>query len=212
MSEKLEFGFFPYIGKHYSKANPKLLIVGASHYCAVDDCDSDFTIQCMKKYIVYKQGIAESPGRWTGTFTKFANVTAGRKLSSQEVVAFYQKIAFYNYLQEPEGDTVQDKHPEKFCKQEHLCLFKKLLNENKPDIAVIWGNRVWQVIPEEIHKSKGRKQLSDKGLFHELHGRLWEYYMEDGRPVIFCAVDHPSSSSFSYERFSPLLKRLNLQF
>ena len=211
MSKKLEFGFCPYIGKHYSEANKKLLIVGASHYCAADDFDSDFTINCMKKYLNYKQGVAESPGGYTRTYTRFANVAIGRKLSSQEVVAFYQKIAYYNYLQDPEGDTAKDKHPDKFNEEKHLCLFKKVLNELKPDIAVIWGEKVWQTLPKSLYQDWGRKQLSDNGLSNERHGRLWEYCMEYG-PVIFCAVYHPCSLYFNYERFSPLLKRLNLQF
>ena len=210
MGKKMEFGFRPYVGKDYYKASRNLLIVGASHYCASDDCDIDFTSRCMEKYLAYKQGVAESPGGWIGTFTKFANAAAGRKLAPWELVAFYQRVAFYNYLQEPEGATEKEKHPEKFNDPRHLCLFKKALHELEPGIVIVWGEKVWQALPEDL--GKGRKQLSEDGLPGELHGRLWEYYMADGRPVIFCAVDHPSSPFFSHERFSPLLRRLNLKF
>ena len=61
MGKKMEFGFRPYVGKDYYKTSRNLLIVGASHYCAADDCDIDFTSRCMEKYLAYKQGIAESP-------------------------------------------------------------------------------------------------------------------------------------------------------
>ena len=88
MSNKLYFK--PWVGENYNASNPKIMVVGESHYNDAPVSES-FTIEVVDEYV---------SGRWnhrffTGISRVISGLSAWETHSKREQI--WQNLAFYNY-------------------------------------------------------------------------------------------------------------------
>ena len=143
--------FTPYIGEKYQQGyqGKKVLVLGESHYSADEDGnasldDPTFTNYIVQEFINYQKGKREH-NNWMNTFTKFAKVFHNGDLSTNEIVEFWERVAFYNYVQEPMAAPRQSPTTEQFTKSEKA--FWEVLEVCRPDIIVVWSHRLWVKMP-----------------------------------------------------------------
>lgn len=91
--------YYPWIGKKYSNSNQKILIVGESHY-AEGNNQSEKTHKDTKltRVVIEKIGI-DREYRDTKTFKYFHLAMMGN--DSFDSGAFWESVAFYNFIQRP---------------------------------------------------------------------------------------------------------------
>lgn len=153
--------FQPHIGKDYRNQKFRILILGESHYFGEEDMQlfhknnkhphiTNITQNVVKNYIQYKQGKAPFH-RWMNTFTRFSNATEGKTLSNSETVDFWERIAFYNFVQFPISGPRIAPTAEQFVQSKET--FKKVLKDLNPHLVVFWGFRLWQNFDKSQHKN-----------------------------------------------------------
>lgn len=190
--------FKPWVGENYENGinGKKILVLGESHHCDDDkcldcgttntkhDCNS-FTQKVILNYFSYKE--KKYPfDRWMNTFTKFANILNGKKLSDPEQIDFWESVAFYNYVQKaltgPRISPTQDEF------NNSLPAFHYLIENLKPDLIIIWGMRLWYNLP--------------KGIFFVIENNAKNipihYYKKDNIKIPLKVIYHPASSKLNY--------------
>lgn len=97
-TEKSQIHFRPWVGSKYENGikGKRLLVLGESHYSDADDPDLTRTV--MKRLLEYKLGACGHES-WMKTFTTFERAVAGRALSGEESIAFWNSTVFYNFIQ-----------------------------------------------------------------------------------------------------------------
>ena len=152
--------FRPWVGENYfSKGfkNKRVLVLGESHYCDEqlegrrcypicakekmrEECFSQ-TEDVIGDYVYSYTG-----SRYEQTFLCFGRAVLGKELSQEEREDFWQSIVFYNYIQ-----FCQD-GARKPIKQEYWEIselaFKEILEEYLPDYIIVWGNRLYEGLPD----------------------------------------------------------------
>lgn len=129
---------------------------------------------------------------WMRTFTHFANIFSGVRLNSKSNFAFWNSIAFYNYVQYPTTKTRLSPSNEDFIKS--LEAFKESL---KPDLIIFWGDRLWNNFPKENHKQINRDET-------KIH------YLDYQRKIPFKVIPHPASSKLSYSHTNEIKDYIKL--
>ena len=119
--------------------------------------------------------------RWMTTFTKFSNIVCDAKLSSTEIIDFWEKSVFYNFVQSPTTKPRTSPTQQEF--KDSIEPFLNTTNLTDPNIIFIWGYRLWNNLPKE-------------NLFTErlIEGKIIHLY--NNIPII--VIPHPSSSKFNY--------------
>ena len=149
--------FYPWVGLKYGCDGVKrVMIVGASHYCekseaAIDKCPyscgkCSVRCRCMTREVIncyLKNGVRTG---WVKTFTKFINSLYGREASQPEREAVFDHVVFMNYLQRVEGSVSREKHNEYFKEPCHFRAFCNVILRYRPDVIIVWGDRVWDAI------------------------------------------------------------------
>ncbi len=152
--------FSPWVGKDYFTKGYKgkrVLVLGESHYCNEqleggkcypicakekmrEDCFSQ-TEDVISDFVFYYSG-----SRYEQTFLCFERAVLGKELTQKEREDFWQSIVFYNYLQ------FCQEGPRKPVKQEYWnnseLAFKEILEEYLPDYIIVWGNRLYDGLPD----------------------------------------------------------------
>jgi len=193
--------FKPWIGENYLStgiSGKKILVLGESHICGegCSDCGNStehpecnvFTNNAVKYFLNYKSGKGEFE-RWMNTFTKFGNVFYNKSLSSDETVSFWNSIAFYNYVQYSTDKSRVSPRNDEFAKSS--TAFFEILQSYKPDIVFVWGERLWDQLPD------GGEFGEEISVENVNSGRLYYYSIDKNRIPIYM-VNHPSSSAFNY--------------
>ncbi|MEY4834709.1 MAG: hypothetical protein RI980_824 [Bacteroidota bacterium] len=179
--------FEPYVGGTYFNKKTKILVLGESHYFNEEDLKSflndagkmrNVTKNVLDDYKNYKLGYVKY-AKWMNTFTKFCNVFTDRKNSNVELIEFWNKVSFYNYVQFPTRGPRQSPTKEEF--EISFSAFTDVLKELEPDIIYIWGKRLWNNIQKESLIKL------DEIDYLNLHKKI---------PVH--VVFHPSSTKFNY--------------
>jgi hypothetical protein len=206
--------YHPNIGSNYFKTGfngLKLLILGESHYCGegCEDCGSQhykecfsFTQNVMEEYFSYKNGEVENK-RWMNTYTKFANAVFGYKLTNEELLAFWESVIFYNYVQfSTDGPRIAPRY-EQFKNSEEA--FLELLSIYKPDIVIGWGMRLQGNMP-----TSGR--WGNENLLDNKNEKFY-YLRIDNIEIPIYFTYHPSSSAFNKEStayIKEVFKKVNM--
>lgn len=174
----------------------KILIVGESHYCAKkEDAIPSITINTIGDLI-------DPNSEWEpykNTYTKFIKSFTGYTddLEFEDKKKAWEHLSFYNYVQEAMiGPRVSPTFGD-FKNSEEA--FGEVLNELKPDLIIVWGNRLYNNLPQ------GGKQLEDFTVQNEYGDdiciEVWSYEIDNKyTPII--GVKHPSSGfdiEFWYE-------------
>lgn len=211
--------FEPWIGSNYASGgilSKKMLIVGASHYCdncyfsdecggpceeCREECPCPCTNPCgcgcsqLTKYVIERYlSPNDAHAGWKNTYTRFVN--AVMRISSGDFhaklpdkTAFFNSVAYTNYLQMIEGENDEDKHPELYDQyaKKNLLNFKNILHDLRPEVVVVWGENARSHIPTDLGFGEA--------LVDEVNHSVRHYKFED---FTFCffACAHPSSCKF----------------
>lgn len=128
--------FKPFVGEYYGLSYPKILILGESHYNeGYSDDESDYTIAVIKSL---GQRINGKRHRF---FTTIAKVLTGKLdtyLDAPSAKAFWDTVAFYNYVQEFVGTRARQR-PTVEMFQESKEAFLQVLEMIKPTIVIVVG-------------------------------------------------------------------------
>lgn len=201
--------FKPWVGSKYGKSDSifrqKILVLGDSHY--IDEADDvaatvneepcDFTTDVMLDYLDPNE-----KGRWKSTFTKFMNsFVLDSSHSDSNRVDLWNSVAFYNYLQVPAGSrSRQTKHFD-YSSDKDSDAFLEVINELEPDVIVSWGNKVWDVIPENLGYGNGVESKS--------FSNCCFIYPFKQRELKLIGITHPSTS-FNSSYWSNVFKELDV--
>lgn len=195
--------FTPYIGEKYQQGyqGKKVLVLGESHYSADEEGnasldDPTFTNYIVQEFINYQNGEREHSS-WMNTFTKFAKAFHNGDLSANEIVNFWERVAFYNYVQEPMAAPRQSPTTEQFTKSEKA--FWEVLEVCQPDIVVVWGDRLWVKMPYT-----GEYQPKENTLINK--GKGFYYYKVGNKEIAAMYILHPSAQKFQYQTVYNQLK------
>lgn len=185
--------FIPYKGSKYEQGykNKRILVLGESHYCADDDGCTDIekypewesltnnVIQSLKDY---QQGNIKHI-RWMNTFTQFAKAFNNGEMSSEEIIDFWERVVFYNYVQVPTISPGVSPSKEDFTNSEKG--FWEVLEAYEPDIIIAWSERLWTNMPDngEYRKKDNTTINNGKGLY---------YYKVKNKEIPAMYVVHPS--------------------
>lgn len=199
--------FKPWVGENYEDGifeGKKMLILGESHYCGGcekcgikygNSCEKFSTTQIINSYRDYNSGQTKAAS-YHSTFTKFANVIHNRKINSDEMEKFWQSVMFYNYVQVSISQARKSPTEEEFSLSEEA--FYEVLNEYKPDLVIIWGERLLNNMPSKNGKWSDRKvcDLASENVYiYDISGKMIPCY----------CVYHPSSSKYNYG-YAPYLE------
>jgi len=174
--------FTPWVGKNYSKEENKILILGESHYSDTDFKEkTDFTTDIINIFLQYKLG-NEGHQSWMNTFTKFTNVLNEGTAEIQELENFWNSIMFYNYVQKAVKGGARVSPSKNDFDISYLAL-KEVLNKYKPKTIIIWGNRLWNHLPNDDIKLN-----NETNIYHFKTGNV---------DAEILTIHHPSSTSFN---------------
>ena len=143
-----------------------------------EDCFSQ-TEGVISDFVFHYSGV-----RYEQTFLCFERAVLGKELTQQEREDFWQSIIFYNYLQ------FCQEGPRKPIKQEYWDIselaFKEILEDYLPDFIIIWGNRLYEGLPdwngEHIVLKVSENDSTD----------IWIYSIK-GKRIPAMRVVHPST-------------------
>lgn len=191
--------FRPWVGKNYLSQGYKgkrILVLGASHYCLdelveggrcfplctkekmQDECVNQ-TIYGIRGFVYNYKGFARNEQ----TYLCFERAIIGKEATQEEREIFWNGIVFYNYIQfNLDG-------PRRKIKQEYLAeselAFKEILEEFMPDYFVIWGDELYEKLPECGEHSL--LYISDSDFTH-----VYTYTIQ-GKRIPGLLVQHPST-------------------
>lgn len=182
----------PWVGDRYRQANPglRLLIVGESHHHNGPTKDREDLTRNLIKCVLNGSRIS--------FYTKVA------QLFGESPTAFYQHVAFYNYLQEVmEGPRVSVDDSRRKDPTDSL-LFIKVLQKIQPERVLVLGKTNWRYLPSSHPEDKAHSLCTESDLPLQLRGTLdpceknaYWYRTSPGKWALVGAIAHPSSAGFS---------------
>lgn len=197
--------FLPWVGKNYhlgiGPQQLKVLVLGESHYCyelGNGQCPGCSVQNCIKlgftREDFHNQTIGyidELVNSYTGaqyqqTGICFERAVMGKVLSEAERSDFWNRLIFYNYVQKDlpkkEGERTPITKNDLIGSEE---AFREVLTHYQPDRIVVWGSRVFNLLPE------WNGQYSTLAI-EENQTDIWTYNIEN--KLIPCMkVHHPST-------------------
>lgn len=138
--------FQPWIGERYAEAELyglRILLLGESHYGKGDE-DSAFTRRVVKKW-----GQEKRHRFFTITARFILRQGQGNRLSSAQRREFWDKVAFYNYVQEIVGKKARIRPTREMWKRSEQSYYK-VLHDLKPDLVVVLGKQLAKNLPEPV--------------------------------------------------------------
>lgn len=177
--------FNPWIGKNYSDGflGKRILVLGESHYCAnVNDAQQSLTQEIIRDLL--DPNSVHEP--YKNTYLKFEHALAGKKLDFTERAELWNKIAFYNFIQEPLSGPREAPNRELFLRGEEP--FFEVVNKLSPDVILVWGKRLYENLPQ-----KG-EQLPDILMEDMSSIECWSYTSESGVTALVLPMCHPSAA------------------
>ena len=196
--------FLPWVGKDYehSMFDKRILVLGESHYCGTgchdcgssrhDDC-SDFTTRRVEDYL----NNANERERWMNTYLKFERSLVGYETTYENRQQIWDNISFYNFLQVAMGGPRLAGTLEQY--QEAVESFNKVLEQLQPDVLIVWGKRLWNVLPARWRE--GESVIVDG--YQVQNGY---FSLNSGKQVCTFCVYHPSSG-YDWSYWHKVIKR-----
>lgn len=174
--------FEPWVGKNYSTGGvyvKKVLVLGESHYGSGEDSPDD-TIGTVEEFVYEYWG---KP--YQRTFLCFERALAGREINQEEHELLWNSMMFYNYFQK--STTGPRKAPIMEAKEESAKAFHELLEQYQPDAIIVWGCRLYKILPPWDGTETTLKIGSDSCL-------IWHYTIK-GKEIPAMRIHHPSAPS-----------------
>lgn len=188
--------FEPAVGCSYDDGiyGHKVLVLGESHYSSVPGEATPFLTQ---EVVEWYNNLKKDKARWFSTFTKFSRALSGQldlPRGAEENKKLWEKIIFYNYVQEPM--TAPRQKPTKQQYRDADKPFFDLLEEKEPDRVIVWGKRLYYNRP-----LSGLKNYRGEDCGEE---ETWVYELSNGHRVQVLPIWHPSSA-FSPAKWSQII-------
>lgn len=182
--------FKPWVGKDYSKAyyGKRVLVLGESHYCPEGEERETITQDVIK-------GLFDSDAEFEGymnTFTKFVRALDGSDVERTEQEEVWQRVMFYNYVQEAMTYARVAPTAEQFRASDEA--FFELLETYRPEAVIVWGKRLYNNLP----------QTGEQGP-DVLDVETWTYRLNDGTIVRLLPITHPSAA-FSHAKWHKVIE------
>ncbi|MBR1487348.1 MAG: hypothetical protein IJ603_00455 [Bacteroidales bacterium] len=190
--------FRPWIGERYKEGldGQRILVLGESHYCseigkkgpcqqkccpsaASKECRS-FTEDVIREFVYGYFGAS-----FQQTFLCFERAVSGKVLNQEDRVTFWNKVAFYNYLQYAQSG------PSRGLEQpgvDSSPAFLEVLESLQPDKIIVWGKRLYNILPDwggrhsSVELDSGEKT------------DVW-FYTIGGKDIPAMVVNHPCTPS-----------------
>jgi hypothetical protein len=139
--------FRPWVGDQYETEGfegMQLLILGESHYGTPGPDDGGLT-----RHVVMKYGRNEGRHAFFTTTAKLVlGLTADDYLSDEQQKTFWDRVAFYNYVQDYAGETPDGEvTPEMWRDAQEP--FWTVVEKLAPDAIIILGKRLGKHVPSE---------------------------------------------------------------
>ena len=182
MSNNSKIFFKPWVGSEYQTGGvygKKVLVLGESHYGDSPD-DTDDTTGTVKEFIYEYWGAP-----YQQTFLCFERALAGREINQEEREQLWNSIMFYNFFQK--STTGPRTGPDISVQQESEEAFRELLEQYQPDAIIVWGVRLYKLLPGWDGTETTIKVDNDST-------RVWCYTV-NGKKIPALCVHHPSSPS-----------------
>ena len=144
---KTKINFLPFVGKNYNQQKTKILVLGESHYTGGEPGWDSITNDVFERYLNYINGNGKFE-TWMNTFTKFAKTFANGIMAREQISDFWDGVVFYNFVQEPMSGPRIAPTAQQFKNSE--AAFAKILETYKPDLIIVWGNRLWNNISKDL--------------------------------------------------------------
>lgn len=190
-----KFNIRPWVGKDYANGGvfkKKVLILGESHYCFDAEegncpgCNAtNMKAECHSQTEdVIEEFISDYRGdSYQQTFLAFERALAGREINEDERQQLWNSVVFYNYFQ---LDTTGARQaPNMEAQEMSEASFRQLLEELMPDAIIVWGVRLYDLLPGW----DGKETTLDVG---EESTRVWHYTI-NGKDIPAMCVYHPGS-------------------
>lgn len=172
------FNFLPFVGKNYPQAQPKILILGASHY-----------------------GLDEGIYKTKNVVERFLNGASYRFLSGVLKALYGEEwnrddinnLSFYNYVQELMQNS--SCRPSDNQWDASKMLFQEALRMLYPDIVLCCGKSLHNHLTDNMDTAQ-----QQKGICISNASYLWckQYnYRAAGKEIKLLAMSHPSSRGFN---------------
>lgn len=184
----------PWVGKRYEQGfrGKKIIALGDSHYVSrPEDYTENITIDVVNAFLNPE---AEREG-WMNTYTKFERAVAGRELSQEERVEFWNSILFCNYIQEPLEQPRQQATVGQYIAS--YPSFLNLLETYRPDGVIAWGTPLRNAL-----RSNGQKGRTIHAEWEDIE--TITYVLGDGKKVNILPIQHPSIG-FSWGNWHPVI-------
>lgn len=174
--------FMPWVGSEYNSGGvygKKVLVLGESHYGDAPDATDD-TIGTIKEFVYDYWGAP-----YQQTFLCFERALAGREINQEEREQIWNSVIFYNYFQK--STTGPRTAPNMKAQKESEEAFRELLEQYQPDFIIVWGARLYQLLPAWDGTESKIKVGEDST-------PVWHYKI-NGKKILAMSIHHPSSPS-----------------
>jgi hypothetical protein len=130
--------FQPWVGSQYGTTDRlRLLILGESHY-GPKASGKEFTITLTREYANYE---------WNHMFwTNIMQAVDGKHYWEIDRKTFWEKVAFYNYIQEVVADNARVA-PTTAMLANAVEPFWEVLNQLAPTHILVFSKRLWENLP-----------------------------------------------------------------
>lgn len=186
----------PWVGGAYEEGiqGKKVMVLGYSLYGNKPEDSAPDALRV--RVDLYCNGEFEP---WMNTYTKsFRALFGDPTIIREDCRDLFEKIVFYNYVQEPLTGARVDPTDEQLLAS--IVPFKAFLEEYLPDVIITWGKSLFQVLPGFEDDFKGHKGTSIEG------ADVWIYNI-GGHEITVLEMTHPSAA-FSYEYWSEVIRKL----
>jgi len=184
----------PWIGNNYEQGvnGKKVLALGYSIYGNTpEDASPEATRNRMERYLNVENVKFDL---WMSTYTKFIRALSGEQIKRAESNEWWQKIMFYNYVQEPLTGTRVEPSDEQLIAS--IDPFKVVLMEYKPDVILTWGKSLFQVLPG--FGGYEADPIDDNN--------IW-VYEKDGHKIYVLEMTHPAAG-YTWEYWNEVFEQL----
>lgn len=191
--------FEPYEGKKYRNSDPRILVIGDSHYCGgcelcgvrghcakkeMKKCRS-ITQKSVCDYLSYRKGERDEDGWMRTTYLSFDKIFYGKKdISASESIELWDRIVFYNFVQTAAS---KEKSNAKYSTKEYNNsnpMAWNVIYKSKPNLIIIWGSRAYNSL--NVLKDESWNKINDFSGY---------FTLSDGSNIYCIKIWHPSRAN-----------------